>query len=251
MTFNRRQFLATAVAGAAVASAFSAEARTAKFKAIAFDAFPVFDPRPIFKQLDVLFPGRGNEIANAWRTRQFEYTWLRTAAGKYADFWLVTGDALRFVATQLKLDLPDARHRQIMEGYLRVSAWPDAPAALRKLKAKGLKLSFLSNFTVPMLEAGIRNAKLEGVFDGIFSTDRVQVFKPHPRAYRMAMEEFGLKREEILFVAFAGWDAAGAKMFGYETFWVNRLGLPPEELGVAADGVGRTLDDLVAYAEKR
>ncbi|TFG87574.1 MAG: haloacid dehalogenase type II, partial [Hyphomicrobiales bacterium] len=90
-------------------------------------------------------------------------------------------------------------------------------------------------------------AELEGYFEQVLSTDAVRRFKPDASAYRMAMEGFGLEREEILFVPFAGWDAAGAKWFGYETFWVNRLGTPPEELGVVADATGANLSDLVRF----
>jgi hypothetical protein len=58
-----------------------------------------------------------------------------------------------------------------------------------------------------------------------------------------------LKREEILFVAYAGWDAAGAKWFGYPTFWVNRLHLPAEQFDVTPDATGTNLDDLVTFVK--
>lgn len=55
------------------------------------------------------------------------------------------------------------------------------------------------------------------------------------------------RKEEVLFVAFAGWDAAGAKSFGYPTFWVNRLNSPTDQLGFAPDGIGTNLDDLISF----
>jgi 2-haloacid dehalogenase len=102
-----------------------------------------------------------------------------------------------------------------------------------------------------MLRAAIESAGLEGTFEQALSTDAVQTYKPDPRAYRLAIEALSMPRDRILFVPFAGWDAAGAKWFGYETFWVNRLGAPPEALGVKADGMGSNLDDLVAYLRLR
>jgi 2-haloacid dehalogenase len=69
------------------------------------------------------------------------------------------------------------------------------------------------------------------VFDHVLSTDRAKTFKPDPRGYQLGMEELKLKRDEILFVAHAGWDASGPKPFGYPTYWVNRQSLPPEECG--------------------
>lgn len=83
------------------------------------------------------------------------------------------------------------------------------------------------------------------------STDSVRVYKPDPRAYQMGIDAFILKREEFVFAAFGGWDAAGAKLFGYPTFWVNRLNLPVEELGVAPDPIGRNLTDLADFVKAR
>jgi 2-haloacid dehalogenase len=40
---------------------------------------------------------------------------------------------------------------------------------------------------------------------------------------------------------------AGAKWYGYPTFWVNRAGAPLEELGVVPDGIGTGLNDLVSF----
>ena len=62
-------------------------------------------------------------------------------------------------------------------------------------------------------------------------------------------DAFNLKREEILFVPFAGWDAAGAKAFGYPTFWVNRRNLPMEKLGTVPDSTGKNLTDLVDFVK--
>jgi 2-haloacid dehalogenase len=217
------------------------------FKAIAFDAFPIFDPRPVFGLAETLFPGKGAEFSNAWRTRQFEYQWLRALSGRYADFWQTTEDALVFAATLLQLELTPDKRAQLMQAYLGLTTWPEVPSALSALQEAGIRLAFLSNMTAKMLEAGIKNAGLDGVFEYVLSTDQIRVYKPDPRAYQMALDALMLTREDILFAAFAGWDVAGAKWFGYPTFWVNRLNLPGEELGVAPDAIGRDLADLVNF----
>jgi len=247
---NRREFSSGLIAGGLFASARKALGNpSVSVKAVAFDAFPILDPRPVFALAENLFPGKGAELGAVWRTRQFEYTWLRTISGRYVDFWRVTEDALVFAASMLRLDLTSNLRARLMEAYLAIRCWPDAPAALRSLKEKGIAVAFLSNLTREMLEAGIRNSGLEQVFDHVLSTDRVAAFKPDPRAYQMGVDAFGRRREEILFAAFAGWDAAGARAFGYPTFWVNRQNQPAEELGVMADGSGSNLDDLVHYIE--
>ena len=103
--------------------------------------------------------------------------------------------------------------------------------------------------TKNMLDAGIKHAGLDDLFELVLSTDQIRTYKPDPRAYQMAIDGFKLKREEILFAAFAGWDVAGAKWFGYPVFWVNRFGVPPEELGVSPDAIGRDLTDLADFVK--
>jgi 2-haloacid dehalogenase len=149
----------------------------------------------------------------------------------------------------LKLDLTPDKRKQLMEAYLELKAWPEVPLALQSLQSAGIRLAFLSNATPQILDAGIKNSRLEGIFEHVLSTDKIKTYKPDPRAYQMAIDAFGLKLEDIAFVAFAGWDVAGAKWFGYTTFWVNRLNLPVEELGVAPDAVGGNLNDLVRFVK--
>jgi 2-haloacid dehalogenase len=215
-----------------------------KPKAILFDAFPVFDPRPIFALVEELFPGRRPELSNTWRARQFEYTWLRNSMADYKDFWQVTQDALIFAATSLKLDLTPEKRDCLMNAYLQLRAYPDVADSLKAMRAAGLRLAFLSNFTVKMLQTGISNSGLDGMFDHLLSTDAVRAFKPDARAYQMGVDTLKLKRHEMVFAAFAGWDAVGAKKFGYPTFWVNRMNQPSEQLGFPPDGMGGSLVDL-------
>jgi len=255
VSLNRRTFLQLSAAGL-VTGALASRARAAgsaplSIKAIAFDGFAVFDPRPIFALAEQLFPGKGAELGNAWRTRQFDYAWQRTLIGRYRDFWQVTQDALVFSAKLLKLDLrPDQRDR-LMQAYLEIKAWPDALPAMQSLKAAGLRLAFLANLTAEMMDAGMRNSGLEPLLEAHLSTDRMRAYKPDLRAYQMGVDAFGVSRNQIVFVAFAGWDVAGAKAFGYPTYWVNRLGLPVEELGITADGTGPDLHGLEAFCRSR
>jgi 2-haloacid dehalogenase len=244
---NRRDFLlATGSAMIAGSLPLPSEAKPARFKAVAFDAFPIFDPRPIAELTESLFPGKGRAIVDAWRTRQFEYQWLRALSGHYADFLQTTEDSLRFAATQLQIELQPDATQTLMTAYMNLKVWPDVPGAIETLRNAGLRLTLLSNMTGSMLERGLKSAHLDGAI-GILSTDAIRTYKPDPKAYRMAVDALRLKRAEILFAAYAGWDVAGAKWFGYPTFWVNRAGNPMEELGVAPDGSGRDLNALANF----
>jgi 2-haloacid dehalogenase len=251
MPITCREFLhvtGKGVVGCALLSPLTAlAARQSRFEAIAFDAFAIFDPRPVFNLAETLFPGKGIELSNAWRRRQFEYQWLRGLAGRYVDFWQTTTDALVFAAKLLNLELTSEKREELMQAYLLLKAWSEVPSALHFLRDAGGRLALLSNMTPKILETGIRSAGLAGLFEHVLSTDQVRTYKPDPRAYQLAIDAFKLERDDILFVAFAGWDAAGAKWFGYPTFWVNRLALPEEKLGVTPDATGHDLADLVTF----
>lgn len=170
------------------------------------------------------------------------------AVRHYADFWKATEDGLVFAARSLKLDLSAEMRDKLMSAYSSLTVWPDVPSALGALRRAGIRLVLLSNMTRRMLDDGIKTSALDGLFEDVLSTDQIRSYKPDPRTYQMAIDTLRLKREEILFAPFAGWDAAGAKWFGYPTFWVNRLGSSVEELGVAADATGPDLNALVKFA---
>lgn len=246
MPINRRKFVAFATA-ALVAPAVRSLAAERPIKAIAFDGFVITDPRPVFAKAEEIFPGKGAALSEAWRTRLFEYTWLRTLGGHYVDFWQVTEESLAFAAKASGIELAADQRDELMQTWLTLKAWPDAAPALKQLKAAGIRMAFLANLTETMLDAVVKNSGLEGFFEPHLSTDGVEAFKPDPRAYQMGPDGFKLKKQQIAFAAFAGWDAAGAKWFGYPTFWVNRAKMPVEQLGVVPDGVGSGMADLVKF----
>jgi 2-haloacid dehalogenase len=246
---DRRGFLATVGVATFHAAATRGVPRR-RIRAVAFDGFAVFDPTRIVATADVVVAGRGRELVTAWRTRLFEYQWLRTLGGHYADFQQTAADALAFAAQSLGLSLDREQHARLLEAQLSLVPWPDAPGALRDLRAAGLRLAFVSNMTERMLADGALRAGIRDQFEFVLSTDRVRAAKPDPRAYRMALDAFGVRRDEIAFVAFAGWDAAGAAWFGYPTVWLNRASAPAEELGTAPALVARDLASVVELVTK-
>jgi 2-haloacid dehalogenase len=190
MPLDRREFLRVAAGSIVANTVLSRGGRAAtrpQLKAIAFDAFAIFDPRPVFALAEALFPEKGMELGNAWRTRQFEYQWLRTLSGRSADFWQTTEDGLVFSAKLLQLELTPDKRARLMRAYLELNTWPDVPLALSALKRAGVRLAFLSNITAKMLDAGIKNAGLDGVFEHILSTDQIRAYNPDPRVYQMAI----------------------------------------------------------------
>ena len=222
-----------------------------EIKAIAFDGFSIFNPLPIFKRVYDLFPEKGRQLVELWKVNQFSYQWLRVCGQKYKNFWEITNDTLEFAASACNLKLTNAEKYSILNEYRAITTWPDVIPTLHKLKSEGLKLCILSNMTASMLNKGIQNAEIKGVFDAVISTDQKGTYKPSQSAYQMGMDALNLKKEKILFAPFAGWDMAGAKWFGYPTFWVNRLNAPMERLDAMPDEAGKDLNDLVNWLDSR
>jgi len=219
-----------------------------KTKVVAFDAFALFDGRSVFAAVEKMFPGRGAELSLAWRTSQFEYTWLRNSMGKYDNFWNVTRSALRHAARASDIAMNDAQSNELMQSYLNLRPWPDAVRTLEQLKEANIKLAILSNFTLDMMRHCVASSGLIGKLDALLSTDEVGFFKPAPLAYRMATTAFDVAKPEVLFVAFGGWDAVGAKAYGYRTYWANRGSTAIEDMDYQPDTNSASLDRLVAVA---
>jgi len=205
----------------------------------------------VFALAKSLFPTKGEELSNLWRTKQFEYSWLRTAANHYKNFWEVTEGALIYAAKKIDLSLSSQNKKELMEQYLKLKIWQDVLPTLETLKQKGLRLSFLSNMTSEMLNSCINYSKIKNYFQDVISTDNAKTYKPDPIAYQLGIDTLNLKKEEILFVAFTGWDACGSKWFGYPTFWLNRLATAIEELNAAPDAIGKSMDDMVNFINNK
>ena len=203
---------------------------SAKIRAVAFDGFAIFDATAIVATADAVAPGKGRELVTAWRSRHFEYQWLRTLGAQYADFQQTAADALAFAAKALGLELSAADRERLVQAQADLRPWNDTIAAVRELRAAGLRLALLSNMTERMLTDGLQRASLTDSFEFVLSTDRVRAAKPAREAYAMAPSAFALPRDQIAFVAFAGWDVAGATWFGYPTAWLNRANAPDEQL---------------------
>jgi 2-haloacid dehalogenase len=218
-----------------------------RFKAVAFDYFVIFDANSIVPEVEKAFPGKSAEFTKLWRAKQFEYCYLRTITGRYADFFAVTEDALVYTAEAMHVELKADVRKRLLDAYLNLKLWPDAADGLRKLKAAGVRVITISVFSTAMLRVNAEHAGIAELFDDLLSTEVNQTYKPDPRAYALGMERLHLKKDEIVFAAFGAWDAYGAKSFGYPTFWVNRFAVPAEELGLKADGTSNNFQGLLDF----
>lgn len=219
---------------------------TLEISALVFDAYgTLFDVHSVSRRAESLFPGKGAALSSAWRAKQLEYTWLRSLMGRYEDFSRVTASALEWSIESLALEADDDAKRALLDEYRRLAMFPEVPAALEKL-AQAKALAILSNGHPEMLNAVVDHNEIRARFrGGVLSVHPAKVFKPEPSVYRLAEDQLGVPRALMGFVSSNGWDAAGAKSFGFRAFWVNRSGAPVERLGVRPDAIVKDLSELV------
>jgi 2-haloacid dehalogenase len=149
-------------------------------EACVFDAYgTLFDVHSAVARLRERVGEQADALSQLWRTKQLEYTWLRSLMGRHVDFWKVTGDALDYALARTGVD-PGVRE-PLMQAYLSLDAYPEVPDVLRRLRAGGLKTAILSNGEPRMLEAGARSAGIDGLLDAVLTVEDAGIFKPHPK----------------------------------------------------------------------
>jgi 2-haloacid dehalogenase len=216
-------------------------------KACVFDAYgTLFDVHAPAAALAAELGERGPAISAEWRTKQLEYTWLRSLMGRYADFSQVTADALDYTLETHGLSGSPLRHK-LLALYNSLTAYPDAEQCLAALKSAGARTGILSNGAPAMLAAAVTSAKLGATLDYILSADAVRIYKPSPEVYKLATIAFGAEPGQVAFVSANGWDCAGAATFGFRVIHVNRFDRANERLGVGAGVHVANLSEAAAH----
>jgi 2-haloacid dehalogenase len=169
-------------------------------------------------------------IAEHWRLKQLQYTWLRAVADAHEDFWIVTQQGLDWALERNGFTDDTALRDRLLALYRELQAYPEVPAMLQNLKTAGLTTAILSNGSPDMLASAVNSAGIDPVLDDILSVESVGVFKPDARVYDLVGKRFGCDTSEVLFVSSNGWDAGCATGYGFTTAWVNRAGEPVDRL---------------------
>jgi 2-haloacid dehalogenase len=215
-------------------------------RAVLFDAYgTLFDVYSVGLTAEQRFPGQGERLSALWRDKQIDYTRLLTMSGRYRTFWDVTRAGLRFAAARLGLPLDTATEELLMNQYRHLSAFPEGREVLVELKRRGIAAGILSNGDPEMLAVAVRSAGFSELLPHVISVHGVRRFKTDPAAYALGPEALKLPASEILFVSSNGWDAIGATWFGYTTLWINRAGLPLEQLDTQPSRIGTSLRDVL------
>jgi 2-haloacid dehalogenase len=239
-------------------------APVSKPRAVLFDAYgTLFDVYSVALLAEQLFPSHGQALSLLWRDKQIEYSRLVTTCNHgahYQPFWQLTEAALRYaikiiavraISSWAGAALDDKymaqATSQLMNQYRHLSAFPENKPVLQALKDQGIPTGILSNGDPAMLEVAVKSAGLGDLLDHVISVDSIRKYKTHPDAYALGSQATGLQPKQMLFVSSNAWDALAATWFGYQTLWVNRAGLPFEELGTQPTRIGSSLRDVMGF----
>ena len=195
-------------------------------KALVFDAYgTLYDVHSVCAKTEELCPGKGDLITQLWQLKQLEYTWLQTSLQNYRDFTFITKASLEFSLRAVGIEPNESITKPLFDKYLNLAPYPEARAALDKLKSLGgYKLAILSNGSTAMLSALVRNSGLNIYLDATISVDGARKFKPHPDCYALVERILSVKSNEVMFVSSNSFDVAGAKNFGFKVAWIRRGG---------------------------
>ncbi len=216
----------------------------AALDALVFDAYgTLYDVHSVATKAESLFPGKGAQLSQLWRTKQLEYTWLRSLMGTYENFNVVTEAGLRYACEALHLPATPAQLAALIDQYVHLATFAEVKTALAGLKP-GRKLAILSNGAPDTLERLVTNSGLDAWLDFTLSVDALRTFKPAMRVYQMAVDQLQIPAACIGFVSSNCWDAIAARQFGFTVFWINRLGAPLDRHGPPPDHIIRSLDEI-------
>lgn len=188
-------------------------------------------------------------LANHWRLKQLQYTWLRAITDAHCGFWQVTQDGLDWALEACGLAGDPKLRQRLLDLYWELQAYPEVPQMLRALKTAGLNTAILSNGSPDMLDGAVQSAGVGSVLDDVLSVESVGIFKPDHRVYDLVAKRFGCAKQEVLFVSSNGWDAAGAAGYGFVTAWVNRAAEPVDRLPWSPDHILADLTSIPTLAQ--
>ena len=213
-----------------------------------FDAYgTLFNVHAAISRNREAIGAQADAFSALWRSKQLEYTWTNTLAGRYEDFWTLTQAALDFCFASMP-SVDSTLRPRLLDAYMTLDPFPDAQSTLRVLKERGERTAILSNGSPAMLDAAVRAARVGELLDAVLSVDTLRIYKPRPEVYALVTQAFACKPADVVFVSSNRWDVMGAASFGFRTAWVNRVGLPDEYTGPPPPTV---LSDLAALAAIR
>ena len=217
-------------------------------RAFVFDAYgTLFDVHAAIARHRKTAGPEADRFSEIWRAKQLEYAWMLSAAGHYVDFWTLTERALDYAFARVP-SVDKTLRATLLDAYFKLDAFPDARAALKALKVKGLKTAILSNGNPRMLDGAVTAAGIGSDLDAVLSVDSLRIYKPQPAVYVLVTDTFKIAPADVSFVSSNRWDVMGAAAVGFQCVWVNRANMPDEYPEFAPAAIVRDLSTLATLA---
>ncbi len=200
----------------------------AETDAVVFDAYgTLFDVHAAVMRQAGRIGDQARAFSDLWRTKQLEYSWVLSLAGRYENFWQLTERALDYAFARFP-DIDRSLRTDLLDAYRSLDPYPDAGPALAALLKAGFKTAILSNGNRTMLADAVSAAGFGALLDATLSVEDAGIFKTAPATYALVEARLGVPPGRTLFVSSNRWDVAGATAFGFPCLWINRAGLPDE-----------------------
>ena len=213
-------------------------------KACVFDAYgTLFDVNSAAAKCKKKIGNKWESFANAWRTTQLEYTWLRSLMKKHKNFWEITEDSLDHTMETFKIK--KGMRNELLNLYKELSPYPEVKECLKELKSKKIKMAILSNGTPDLLMRLVEGNNIQNYFDDIMSIESVGIYKPDAKVYEIPIKKYNCKPENICFMSSNTWDVSGGGLFGYNAVWVNRFNKVFDKLSYKPKFVINNLKELL------
>ena len=213
-------------------------------EACVFDAYgTLFDVNSAAAKCKKKLGNRWESFANAWRTTQLEYTWLRSLMKRHKNFWEITEDSLDHTMETFKIK--QGMRNELLNLYKELSPYPEVKECLEGLKSKKIKIAILSNGTPDLLKGLVQSNNIQNYFDDIMSIETVGIYKPDSKVYEMPIKKYSCKPENICFLSSNTWDVSGGGVFGYNAIWVNRFNKVFDKLSYKPQLVINNLNQLL------
>ena len=190
---------------------------------LAFDVYgTLIDTSGVFDTLQDMIVERVTPFMNRWRSKQLEYSFRRGLMDRHTDFSVCTKDALTYCCSSMRIDLTPKQKETLLDEYNVLPAFSDVKQALRDCRNAGHRTYAFSNGSKSAVEQLMNHAGINELFNGIVSTEDVQMFKPSPVVYQHFIKTSGATKESAWLISGNTFDVIGAASFGMKTAWVRR-----------------------------
>ncbi|WP_058953643.1 haloacid dehalogenase type II [Clostridium tyrobutyricum] len=215
-------------------------------KLCVFDAYgTLFDINSVTKMNCEKLGDIAEPFSKLWRSKQLEYSWLRSLMNRYEDFWYITKESLEYA-----MDFFDIKDEflksKLLNTYENINCYEEIPEVLSELKERKISTAILSNASPNMLNKAVKNSKIDQYIDNSLSADSLKIYKPYSSVYNLVVEKCNLVKNEILFISCNTWDVVGAKSFGFNVAWINRFNGKKEVLPFEPDIEFKSLIELLS-----